>query len=56
MRAAEHGYSVTYPPAKAAMKRLESLGILREVTGASYGRIYLCERVLQTLDPPPLDL
>ena len=49
-------HSVTFPPASAAMKRLESLGILREITGASYGRIYLCERVLQTLDPQPLEL
>jgi Fic family protein len=47
--ARRHG--VTYPPANGAMKRLESLGILREVTGAGYGRIYLCERVLQILDP-----
>lgn len=47
--AARHG--VTYPPASSAIKRLESVGVLREVTGGSYGRIYLCGRVWEILDP-----
>ena len=41
--AKRHG--VQYKTASDAFKRLETLGILREVTGASYGRIYICPRV-----------
>lgn len=43
-------HGVTYPPANNAIQRLVSLGVLREITGSSYGRIYLCERVLRIVD------
>jgi len=38
-------HSVTYKAANDAIKRLEELGILREVTQASYGRIFVCPQV-----------
>jgi Fic family protein len=40
---------VTYPAANSAVHRLVRLGILREVTGGTYGRIFRCERVYQIL-------
>ena len=33
-------YSVTQPAAQATVDRLVELGVLEEVTGRSYGRIY----------------
>jgi Fic family protein len=52
-RAADlHG--VTYPPAAKAIARLEKLGIVYEVTGKSYGRMYLCPAVLRATDRPPM--
>jgi len=41
--ARRHG--VQYKTANDAIKRLETLGILSEITGATYGRIYVCPRV-----------
>lgn len=38
-------HGVTYKAANDAIRRLEELGILRETTGASYGRIFVCPRV-----------
>jgi len=46
--AALHG--VTFPPANSAIKRLEKLGVLRETTGNSYGRLYACEAVMSVVD------
>ena len=43
-------HHVTYPPANEAIKRLESLGFLKELTGRTYGRTYACEAVLRALD------
>lgn len=43
-------HGVTYPPAAAAIKRLESMGVLREVTGGSYGRLYACEAVMDVVE------
>lgn len=43
-------HGVTYPPANGAIQRLESLGILQEVTGNSYGRIYVCPRVMSIVE------
>lgn len=43
-------HHVTYPPANEAIKRLESLGFLKELTGRTYGRTYACEPVLGALD------
>lgn len=45
-------HNVTYPPAAKAVERLERLGILREVTGGTYGRVYACERVMRIVDRP----
>ncbi len=45
-------HQVTYPPAAKAVERLERLGILKEITGKSYGRVYACERVMRIVDRP----
>lgn len=48
-RAAQlHG--VTYPPANNAIQRLAGLGILREITGANYGRMYVCDAVMRIIE------
>jgi hypothetical protein len=38
-------HSVTYKSANDAIKKLVELGILQELTRASYGRIFVCPRV-----------
>jgi Fic family protein len=43
-RAAEI-YNVTYPAANSAMRRLVDLGVMREITGGTYGRVFACDRV-----------
>jgi cell filamentation protein, protein adenylyltransferase len=43
--AAAKRHNVQYKTANDAVKRLQALGILVEVTGASYGRIFVCPRV-----------
>lgn len=43
-------HHVTYPPASSAIQRLESLGFLREATGRSYGRVYVCDAVMSAVD------
>jgi Fic family protein len=54
-KAAElHG--VTYPPAAAAIQKLEKLGYVEEVTGRNYGRVYVCRQVMEIVeenDVPP---
>lgn len=45
-------HGVTYPPANAALKKLEALGIVKERTGGNYGRVYGCERVMRVVDRP----
>jgi Fic family protein len=45
-------HRVTYPPANAAIRRLVDLGILREMTGKSYGRVYACEAVMRAVERP----
>jgi ribosomal protein S25 len=45
-------HEVQYKTANDACKRLEGLGILREITGASYGRIYVCPRVTEIVLRP----
>ncbi len=45
-------HGVTYPPAAKAIDRLERLGVLNEITGRSYGRVYACERVMRIIDRP----
>lgn len=43
-RAAEV-YGVTYPTANNAISKLVNLGILREITGSNYGRVFACDDV-----------
>ena len=45
-------HNVQYKTANDAFKRLEHLGILREITGAGYGRIYVCPRVAEIVSRP----
>lgn len=43
-------HHVTYPPAAAALKKLESMGLVVEITGGNYGRKYACLDILRALD------
>lgn len=43
-------HHVTYPPAADALKRLESMGLVQEITGRSYGRRYAARRIIDALD------
>ena len=43
-------HSVTFPAANNAIRRLIKLGILREATGRSYGRIFLCDRIIEEVE------
>jgi hypothetical protein len=36
---------VTYKAANDAIRKLEELGVLQEITGATYGRIFVCPQV-----------
>ncbi len=45
-------HGVTYPPAAKAIERLERMGIVEEITGRSYGRVFACERVMRIVDRP----
>jgi Fic family protein len=45
-------FGVTYPPANAAVGRLERMGVLTETTGRSYGRVYACPEVLRIVGGP----
>jgi Fic family protein len=40
---------VSYQSANTAVARLVELGVLTEVTGRSYGRVFRCERVFQAI-------
>jgi Fic family protein len=42
-------HGVTYPPANRAILKLVELGILREFTGRSYGRVFACDEVLSLM-------
>jgi Fic family protein len=44
-------YGVTFPAANTAIRRLMDIGILRELTGKSYGRIFAAPRVLALISP-----
>jgi DNA-binding MarR family transcriptional regulator len=48
-RAAE-ALGLTWPTVQAAVKRLEALGIAKEVTGKRRDRIYAYEKQLRVLD------
>lgn len=45
-------HSVTYNTANDAFSKLEKMGILRETTGAKYGRIFVCPRVRRIATRP----
>ena len=45
-------HGVTYPPAAKAIERLVRLGVLHEITGRSYGRVFACDRVIRIVDRP----
>lgn len=49
---AAKNHAVTWPPANNAIQRMVKLGLLTELTGRSYGRVYVCRRVLEVVDPP----
>ena len=42
-------YNVSYPSARAAVLALEEYGILSEVTGGAYKKLYVCRDVLRAL-------
>ncbi len=42
-------YDVSYPAANAVITRLVGMGILREITGGTYGRIFACDRVFNVI-------
>jgi Fic family protein len=41
---------ITVPTATAALKRLEEIGIAREITGRSYGRLFAYDRQLEIIN------
>lgn len=42
----------THPTANAAIKALESDGVLKEVSGRQWGRYYVCPPILEALEKP----
>jgi Fic family protein len=48
--ATSHG--VTYPPANNAIQRMVKLGILRHWGERTYGRVYLCDALLNAANDP----
>lgn len=50
---------VSDPTARVMIVKLEKLGVLREVTGRAWGKLWLAERVMKAIEDPgeePLDL
>ena len=45
--------SVTTPTAQKSIDLLQRLGILEEMTGKSWGRIYVARPILQAIQRPP---
>ncbi|MGH2777498.1 MAG: Fic family protein [Actinomycetota bacterium] len=43
-------YGVSYQAANSGIARLVEAGVLREVTGRSYGRVFLAEQVLKAIE------
>lgn len=43
-------YGVSYPAANNAVTRLEQIGLLRETTGGTYGRVFAADDVLRILE------
>ncbi|RZS45135.1 Fic/DOC family protein [Herbihabitans rhizosphaerae] len=45
----QHDLAVSYPTANSAIAKLVGAGYLREITGRTYGRLFLCDRVYDLL-------
>jgi hypothetical protein len=45
-------HNVTYNTANDAFGKLERMGILSEITGAKYGRIFVCPKVRRIVTRP----
>ncbi len=43
-------HHVTYPPANSAIQKLQALGLVVEITGNSYGRVYACPSVMEAVE------
>ena len=43
-------HSISYPAANAATSRLEQVGIIKESTGGSYGRVFTAQEVIDILE------
>ena len=43
-------HSISYPAANAVVKKLAHMGVLRELTGAKYQKLYACMGVLKILE------
>lgn len=43
-------HNVTYPPANNAIQKLEALGLVIEITGKDYGRMYACHSVMDAIE------
>jgi hypothetical protein len=42
-------YGVSYPAANSAVERLVRLGLLHEITGGNYARIFRCDPVFDVI-------
>jgi len=45
----QENYNITYPTANAAVGKLVEAGYLHEVTGRNYGRLFVCDRVMELI-------
>jgi hypothetical protein len=43
-------YGVSYQAANSGIARLVEAGVLKEVTGGSYGRVFLAEQVVKAIE------
>lgn len=43
-------HQVSFPAASSAITKLVELGLLREITGKSYGKLFICTKVLDILN------
>jgi Fic family protein len=42
--------NVSYPTARSAVARLQGEGLLEEITGRSWGRLYLARPILEAIE------
>ena len=49
---AERVLNVSNPTARQAVALLQKEGILKEITGRAWGRLYLAKPIMNILDPP----